>query len=160
MKRVISAVLVVGILMSFACQAPVDVEKEKGDLLQTDFDFAKASMENGAAEAFNMYLDDNAMQMSGGSYPLMGRAKIYESMKGYKGDYDLLWEPQDGNVSKSADMGWTWGLSTFVVKNEDGTKKEYYGKYLNVWKKQADGSWKVLVDIGNENPAPEEEKAE
>jgi ketosteroid isomerase-like protein len=33
------------------------------------------------------------------------------------------------------------------------------GKYVTVWKKQADGNWKVVVDIFNSNlPAPEAAK--
>jgi ketosteroid isomerase-like protein len=28
------------------------------------------------------------------------------------------------------------------------------GRYLTVWKKQPDGSWKVVRDIGVQDPAP------
>jgi ketosteroid isomerase-like protein len=40
-------------------------------------------------------------------------------------------------------------------RTPDGTVRRATGKYLNVWKKQPDGSWKVLVDIGNEDPVPD-----
>jgi len=29
-----------------------------------------------------------------------------------------------------------------------------YGKYVNVWRKQKDGKWKVIVDLGNPSPPP------
>jgi ketosteroid isomerase-like protein len=29
-----------------------------------------------------------------------------------------------------------------------------YGKYTSIWKKQEDGQWKVLVDMGNDSPDP------
>ena len=29
-----------------------------------------------------------------------------------------------------------------------------HGKYCSVWKKQPDGSWKWVVDIGNSSPGP------
>jgi len=148
--------IILGILMSMACQKPIDIEKERADLLQTDRDFAKASIEHGAAEAFNMYLADNAMQLPEGRDPIIGRQVIYERMKNSKTKYDLFWEPQDGEAAEAGDMGWTWGKSTFTATKDDGTTENFYGKYLNVWKKQPDGSWKVLVDIGNESPAPEE----
>jgi len=143
-------------LLFCACQLRVDIEREKADLLRTDRDFAKTSIERGAAEAFNMYFADSAMQMPEGREPVVGREKIYERMKSSKAKYVLEWEPQDGDVAKSGDLGWIWGKSTVIVKNEYGTDQKFYGKYLNVWEKQADGSWKVLVDIGNESPAPEE----
>ena len=143
------------ILLIFGCQFGVDLKQERADLLQADWNFAKASIERGAAEAFNMYLADDAMQMPEGKEPVIGRGKIYERMKNSKTKYELQWEPQGGDVAKSRDLGWTWGKSTVIIQNEDGTAQKFYGKYLNVWKKQSDGSWKVLVDIGNENPTPE-----
>ena len=30
-----------------------------------------------------------------------------------------------------------------------------HGKYVTIWKKQADGSWKFVVDIGNPSSPPE-----
>ena len=29
-----------------------------------------------------------------------------------------------------------------------------YGKYLNIWKKQEDGSWRLTIDMGNHSPDP------
>jgi ketosteroid isomerase-like protein len=52
-------------------------------------------------------------------------------------------------VAESGDMGWTWEKYQVVVDAETVSS----GKYVNVWKKQADGSWKVRVDIGNQKPA-------
>ena len=110
----------------------------------------------GAAEAFRLYLDVNAMQLPAGSNPRYGLDSIYTIMKQSDGSYQLAWEPQQAEVSLSADMGWSWGRSTLIYSEEDGIQKKWYGKYLNVWKKQKDGSWKVLVDLGNQSPAPDD----
>lgn len=37
----------------------------------------------------------------------------------------------------------------------DTVKSVSHGKYLNIWEKDADGNWKVAVDMGNSSPAPE-----
>jgi len=42
---------------------------------------------------------------------------------------------------------------TFIVN--DSTQVPDKGKYIEVWKKQDDGSWKVVVDIWNSNLSPE-----
>ena len=42
---------------------------------------------------------------------------------------------------------------TFIVN--DSTQIPDKGKYIEVWKKQDDGSWKVVVDIWNSNLSPE-----
>jgi len=150
----LSTVIAVLILFAGSVQA-VNVEKEKAKLLNTDRDFATLSLNRGAAEAFRMYLAEDAMQMTSFGEPVVGRDKICQGMTESAGIYVLDWVPQDGEVAKSGDMGWTWGKFTFYFLNKSGEIKMSYGKYLDVWKKQKDGSWKVVVDIGNSSPAPE-----
>ncbi|HET8550127.1 MAG TPA: nuclear transport factor 2 family protein [Bryobacteraceae bacterium] len=52
----------------------------------------------------------------------------------------LRWKPLGGVISASGDLGFTWG----TWENNGRT-----GKYLTNWKKQKDGKWKVIADIGN-----------
>jgi ketosteroid isomerase-like protein len=42
----------------------------------------------------------------------------------------------------------------FKDKDKDGKLVTDYGKYATLWKKQKDGSWKVVMDMGNSSPAP------
>jgi ketosteroid isomerase-like protein len=70
--------------------------------------------------------------------------------------YTLAWEPQNGEVAISGELGYTWGLFTLSWMEDDGLEKKSYGKYLNIWKKSSSGSWKVVVDIGNSSPEPVE----
>jgi ketosteroid isomerase-like protein len=140
------------ILIAVGCQTKIDVEKENAQLLQTDIEFSKKSVEVGAAEAFKLYLADSAIELPAGGEPVMGGDSIYSEMKG--GHYVLQWEPRKAEVSTSGDLGYTWGTYTLTTEDKAGQKKTSYGKYLDVWKKQSDGSWKVLIDIGNQSPAP------
>lgn len=157
--KVTSFAVIAALLFGLGCQTQTDLEEENNDLFQTDLDFAKMSEEKGAAEAFNMYLADNAIQLPDGREPISGRSVIYDRMKKSKLNYALLWEPQASEVAGSGDMGYTWGKSTLIVKGDNGEDKRYYGKYLNVWKKEPGGSWKVIIDMGNESPTPEESQS-
>ena len=56
-------------------------------------------------------------------------------------------------MASSGDLGYTYGNFVFKSKNKDGPTV-HYGKYMSVWRKQKDGSWKVVVDMGNSSPAP------
>lgn len=67
-------------------------------------------------------------------------------------NYLLSWQPQKAEVAKSADLGWTWGKYILTSKDENGVEQKSYGKYVNIWQKQIDESWKVIVDIGNSSP--------
>jgi ketosteroid isomerase-like protein len=127
----------------------VDLEKEKAALLQTDIEFSQASVEKGAPEAFRMYLAEDAIQLPTRANPVVGRDSIYASMSKSSGDFTLSWLPQAVDVAGAGDMGWTWGWFTTTWTDENGEQKQSQGKYLNVWRKMPDGTWKVVVDMGN-----------
>lgn len=50
-------------------------------------------------------------------------------------------------VANSGDMATAWGKWTDHPKQ--GADRT--GQYVSVWRKNAAGQWKVLVDIGNSN---------
>ena len=129
---------------------------EKNKLLKTDREFAQMSVDHGAAEAFNKYLTEDAMGMSPNSDPIFGRKIFYQNLKKDEENYKLEWEPQRAEVAASLDMGWTWGKYVMITGDAEGEIRKNYGKYLNIWERQLDGEWKVVVDMGNSSPAPTE----
>jgi ketosteroid isomerase-like protein len=146
MSKIIAVSIVLFLLGG--CMTEVDLEQEKALLFKTDQEFAEKSKEVGSAEAFYLYMDKDGMQLPANGDAITGNSVIRDKMKS-GGDYQLIWTPQKAEVSKAADMGWTWGKYTYQAKYEKGKNINLNGKYLNVWKKKDDGSWKVAVDIGN-----------
>jgi len=64
---------------------------------------------------------------------------------------DISWKTTRVTMAKSGDMGYLIGIYEMTLK--DGTKDK--GKYCEVWKKQADGKWKVSADMfSSDLPAP------
>ena len=109
------------------------------------------------AEAFFRFMAPDGMQLRPGEDPLVGPQAIKEHMSG--GTENILnWSPQSAEVSSSRDFGYTWGIYTVERASPEGKIRLESGKYLNVWRKQPDGSWKVLVDIGNEDPTPKSDE--
>ena len=49
--------------------------------------------------------------------------------------------------------GYTWGYATYTQAGQEGAS---YGKYITVWQRQDDGSWKWIADMGSGAPAPED----
>ena len=129
-----------------SCRSEDDQAAERENLLQADKQFAALSAKAGAAEAFLEYLDSAAVQISGSSGPVHGRNNIFNRMKPSDTTYTLLWEPQFADVSRCADMGWTWGTYVMTVMADSS---QVHGHYLNVWTKKSDGTWRVVADIGN-----------
>ena len=73
----------------------------------------------------------------------------------WKGFFDSLteisWKTSRVEMAKSGDMGYLIG--TYEMTMKDGSKDK--GKYCEVWKKQADGKWKVSTDMfSSDLPAP------
>ncbi len=144
-------ITILGVIILVICQQKVDIEKEQYKLLKTDREFSQMSVEKGAAEAFRFYLVQNALQLPHGSHPIQGGEAIYQRMIKNEDTYELQWEPKKAEVCKSGEMGYTWGVyTTKYIKN--GEEQISYGKYLNIWMKQPDNTWKVLIDMGNNSP--------
>ncbi len=152
----INFVLVLILINSGCKKEKVNLKSESQKLLNTDKQFALYSKANGTAEAFRKFLMEEALQFSAGGNIIFGSESIYNIMKQEEGAYDLLWEPQFAEVAESGDLGWTWGYYDLHIKQTSDTR---YGKYLNVWKRNEQGEWKVAADIGNSGPSKEERKA-
>ena len=154
MTFAIAGIFSILIILS-GCQTPPDNMKTLESLLATDREFAAASVARGAAEAFREYLLEDALQLPAGSMPVRGRENIYHEMQKGGDGYTLKWEPRGGEVAASGEFGYTWGMYTIETQSmeglEGGQPKIRTGKYLNVWKKDDEGRWRVLVDTGNSN---------
>ena len=65
----------------------------------------------------------------------------------------LTWWPTYADVSRAGDMGWTTGPYEFRAQPTD-EKAADTGHFFTVWRKQADGAWKWVLDLGTPHPAP------
>jgi ketosteroid isomerase-like protein len=61
----------------------------------------------------------------------------------------MTWRPTEGDIAASGDLGYTIGRWEFT-----GAEGSARGSYVTIWRRQPDGSWKVVVDIGDVD-APE-----
>ena len=52
-------------------------------------------------------------------------------------------------VARSGDIAYETGSYDFVTTDKKGKANDEHGKYVVVWKKQGDGTWKAAVDIDN-----------
>jgi ketosteroid isomerase-like protein len=65
------------------------------------------------------------------------------------------WKAMRVEVAKSGDLAYTSGTYDGTMVGADGRPVKDSGNYLTVWKKQADGTWKILVDTwATDLPAP------
>ena len=55
----------------------------------------------------------------------------------------------------------TRGPYRMITTGDDGNRTEHWGTFNSVWRKQADGSWKIVFDAGSapDETPPDEVKA-
>lgn len=123
-------------------------------LKQLEGEFMKAAAEKGA-QGYMSYYADNAVEVPNGAALIEGKVNIAKGM-GFLDDKNnqLLWTPVGADISSSGDLGYTYGNYEFHSKDKDGRPTIDYGKYTSIWKQHADGSWKVVLDMGNASPVP------
>ncbi|MDP3003187.1 MAG: hypothetical protein Q8N38_08670 [Bacteroidales bacterium] len=119
-----------------------------GILLKTDSDFSAMSVKEGMFKAFLFYIAEDGVILRNNSFPDKGKESLTLRFAG-KSDttFILSWEPLFENISRSGDLGYTYGIHT----NKDKlTGKISKGTYVTVWQKQPDGTWKFVLDTGTQ----------
>ena len=148
MKKLAIALTLV-LLNTILCAA--DQKRGTNLLFKLEAEFAHAVAEHGHA-AFASYFAADGVELDDGG-GIASRDEIAQQPAWPEGT-SLSWTPVRGDMAASGDLGYTYGTYIFKSKNKDGKIVASHGKYMSVWKKQKDGSWKVAVDMGNSSPEP------
>lgn len=142
------------ILLAAACAAPSppppDLEAELAALRATATAYNDAASAKNADGVVALY-DQDAVMVP----PNADMVNGLEGVRGYRFGFittpgvELRFELLDAGVSASADMGWSLALTHITINRPDGTVGTELIRDFHVWRKQADGSWKLAVDIWN-----------
>ena len=62
------------------------------------------------------------------------------------------------DVSSGGDMAYSMGTYLAMMLGEDGQPVTEPGKFLSVWKRQSDGSWRIVADTYNTDIPPPDHK--
>ena len=111
-----------------------------------------ADTATGGGKAFASWFADDAMTLSNRQAAVIGKGAIAADATGTPKQYQLTWTPQGGQMSSSGDMGFTWGHYEGTSKDHNGNPVTTTGRYMTIWKKLPDGSWKVALDSSNDEP--------
>jgi ketosteroid isomerase-like protein len=149
------AVLVATIVLPIARPTVSASPKATPEMLkQLEGEFMRSAAEKGSLGYMSYYAEDSVEVPNGGPL-IQGKAEIAKGM-GFLDDKNnrLLWTPVGADISQSGDLGYTYGNYEFHAIDKAGKPVVEYGKYTSIWKLQKDGSWKVVLDMGNASPVP------
>jgi ketosteroid isomerase-like protein len=120
------------------------------DMVKTEQAFSKMAEEKTAREAFMTFIADDGLLFRPGA--VNGKKWMIEHPVPPSDKRPLLaWQPSFAGMSASGDMGFTTGPWESKPDRTD-PKPSAYGHFVTVWKKQTDGSWKWVVDLGISHP--------
>jgi ketosteroid isomerase-like protein len=114
------------------------------EVIASERAFAKAGSVKGKRDAFLEYFVDDVVLFPPGAPITIGTDDL---RKEPESKANLFWEPTWADVSAAGDMGFTTGPWQF---RPDGAGGEVagFGYFATVWKRQADGAFKAVLDIG------------
>lgn len=122
-----------------------DITSEWGSLLKTENDFLKLMTTKSGVDSFLSYMADDVRFYRMNAFPVLGAEATRAAFAARPGT--LSWQNTSGGVSSTGDLGYTYG--TYELKS--GAEAES-GNYLRIWRKQANGKWRVVLDLLNPIP--------
>jgi ketosteroid isomerase-like protein len=118
-------------------------------MVEAERAFAARALVVGWKDAFLEFFSDLAIGYDGES---IGPAK--EQIRANPDppkDHQLLWEPRYGDVARSGELGFLTGPSRNILPSRNKGQPRH-GVYASVWKRERDGTFRVVMDFGVNTP--------
>jgi ketosteroid isomerase-like protein len=140
MKKYLSVIACSFILSAKAQNVQEVVDAEKA--------FAAYAQEHNTRDAFLKFMSDDGLVFKNGA----PKNAIEDWTPRPAAPAKLLWEPAFAGIAASGDIGFTTGPWQFKKSMQDTAIAS--GVFTSIWKKEADGKWKNMVDMGYGLPKP------
>jgi ketosteroid isomerase-like protein len=140
------------VLFASGCgqQAPKDTRAaDESALRDLDAQWSKAAAARDVDAAVSYYSDDTSL-LAPNAPAVSDKQSIRAAWAALLGpDSSLSWQASKVDVARSGDLAYVMGVYQMTTKDARGNFTTDRGKYVEVWKKQADGVWKTVADIFN-----------
>ena len=127
--------------------APEDKTIASLALMSADRSFSAMCESKGMRAAFIEFIDSNGVLLRPNQLPIIGANAIDYLIQQNDTAYTLTWDPKRAEVAKSGELGFTYGIYAMRPSTQDTL---FYGTYTNIWRKQGDGNWKLMLNTGND----------
>lgn len=121
-------------------------------MIETEQAFSKMAEVKTTREAFMSFIADDGLLFRPGAVngkKWMNEHPVPAPPEGKKPL--LAWQPSFGGMSAAGDLGFSTGPWEFKSDIKD-EKPAGYGHFVTLWKKQADNTWKFVIDLGVSHP--------
>ncbi len=147
-------IFLIAVLALVTADAAADPESE---VRCQEIGFSKAA-ERRDVDAFVAFIDDDARFV--GRTVRRGPVDISAAWSAFFEDDGpaIKWRPRFVEVLEDGKLALTRGPYRLIDRDADGAELERWGTFNSVWRKQADGTWRVVFDAGSPgNDEPDDE---
>jgi len=153
------------LLLASGCTQPAPPDTRVADeaaVRDADAQWSKTAA-GGDLEGTVAYYTDDASILAPNAPVASGKPAIHAVWASLIGPgTSISWQADKVEVARSRDLAYIQGTYQLTMKDAQGNPVNDKGKFVEVWKKQSDGKWKVVADIFNSDlpaaPAPAEPK--
>ena len=147
MRRAAVLACLLALAASVARAQAAEVEATKRAIRIADLELAKAVADR-SLQTFVSLVDDDAIFFGKGV--ARGKNAVSKAWLPFFTDRTLFlkWYPTQVEISSSGDLGYSIGEYERTSKDAAGYPASVTGNYVSIWRKQADGRWKIVLDIG------------
>ncbi|HUO15415.1 MAG TPA: DUF4440 domain-containing protein [Verrucomicrobiae bacterium] len=123
---------------------------DEAAIRKADTNWAKAAQTK-KVEAWMAFYSEDATVLPPNDQLAQSKSAIRKSINDLLSlpDLSIAWRPAKVEVAQSADIAYSYGTYKLNFSGPAGNPTEDRGKYLEIWKKQKDGTWKCAVDTWN-----------
>src|SRR5688500_9231078 len=119
-------------------------------MVEAERAFAARALVVGWKAAFLEYFAESAVGFDSGKVGL-ARDQVGANPDPPK-DHRLIWEPRYGDVAASGELGYLTGPVRSILPSRDNGRPRH-STYTSIWKRERNGSFKVVMDVGVNTPS-------
>ena len=148
------SVLILPLVLAGCPQRGFDPATEQAKLLRRDAEWADLAWAGKDVDKIVSYWSDDAVLIFPGQPVLEGKAAIgayvAESLKtpGFK----IHWVSEKPVFSPDGKLAYLRGKDELTVPGPNGAPATLHLRGISIWRLDADGQWRCVVDISNEEP--------
>ena len=147
MKKLLTVISLV-LALAGCSRTTIDTKAEGENLMQLSREWSQYASKRDVEKTLSYWADD-ATLISAGDAVLKGKAAIRQMVEGSYKDpsFQISWEPQQAEIAQSGELGYLLEKTTITSNDSTGNPVSHQYNSVTVWKKQADGAWKNVLDV-------------
>jgi uncharacterized protein (TIGR02246 family) len=143
------------VAMCFACTSRQNEKSDMDQLMSAISENDNAWNNLDVNKIVGMFAEDGIL-LNDNSEMLMGREAIKHSFEVMQKPEELNFKRDKVEVKMEGNMAYEIVNQVVTFKYKDAEPQAENNKYIHVWKKQEDGSWRVIIDMNNSRTRPSE----